>query len=89
MNIEQEKLIAEFMDMLDHSYTYKTSNERVNIERKLIDIAERQVKKLNIPDVSKRSEQLIAFFDWLNKQGNITNMYTDKYMYIEMYLKSN
>ena len=48
-----------------------------------------EVKNCTIPDVSKRSEQLIAFFDWLNKQGNITNMYTDKYMYIEMYLKSN
>jgi len=48
-----------------------------------------EVKNCTIPAVSNRREQLIAFFDWLNKQGNITNMYTDKYMYIEMYLKSN
>ena len=59
-----------------------------DVKQKVID-ALNEVKNCAIPDVSKRSEQLIAFFDWLNKQGNITNMYTDKYMYIEMYLKSN
>lgn len=45
--------------------------------------------KLNKHDVSNRREQLIAFFDYLNKQDNITNMYTDKYMYIDKYLESN
>ena len=44
-------MIHEFMDMLDHSYEYKTSNERNKIERKIRDIAESAVKNLNIPAV--------------------------------------
>lgn len=44
-------MIHKFMDMLDHSYEYKTSNERNKIERKIRDIAESAVKNLNIPAV--------------------------------------
>ena len=46
-------MIHKFMDMLDHSYEYKTSNERNKIERKIRDIAESAVKNLNIPAVIK------------------------------------
>lgn len=49
MKVKTEKLIALFMDKLDHSYEYKTSNERIKIERELIDIAESESK---LPDIS-------------------------------------
>jgi hypothetical protein len=55
MEIKTEKLIANFMEKLDHSYEYKTSNERVKIERELIDIAESELKLFAITDVGKRN----------------------------------
>ena len=47
----------------------------------------------NLPQVSKsdgieREALLIAFFDYMIKNNNVTNMYTDKYMYIGNFLKS-
>lgn len=40
------------MKNLDHSYEYKTSNERVKIEQELINIAESELNLFAIPDVS-------------------------------------
>ena len=52
-----------------------------------------QQSNCNLPQVSKsdgieREALLIAFFDYMIKNNNVTNMYTDKYMYIGNFLKS-
>ena len=57
MDTNTEKLINEFMEFLDHSYKYNTSNERINIERKLIDIAESAVKHHTITSVCDSENQ--------------------------------
>jgi hypothetical protein len=52
----KEDLIRKFVEKLDHSYNYKTVNERQNIINDLCEIA--GIEQFTIPAVVGRSEQL-------------------------------
>jgi hypothetical protein len=77
-----------------HKYFHHFKSERTRdlVVKSMEDYAKiyhnSEVKKLNIPVVMQRSEQLIDFFKWLNAYEKLE--YTEKGIsfYVEEYLKS-
>ena len=58
MKQETIDLINNFMETLDHSYDYKTKNERNLIREEIVNIVECEVKNLTIPRVSNNEVAL-------------------------------
>jgi len=75
----KEELIRKFVEKLDYSYNYKTTNERENIINDLCEIA--GIEQLTIPAVS----HLLAFCEWykttnFNCEGNPPQECVDEYL---------
>jgi hypothetical protein len=85
------KTAKEYIEYLDEQYGESWSNATEKLSDVMEDYAkiyhERQLKLLGIANVVGRSEQLLAFCEWLSERDFTCNM-TSPEDWVEMYLKS-
>lgn len=83
----KEDLIKEFDRLIEAHYDEEIDS-RDEWLREIIDLKDNVVKKLTIPVVSNRREQLIAFEQWRRVQGFFANA-TATFKIVDEYLESN
>jgi hypothetical protein len=82
----EKELVVKFIEKLDYSYNYKTTNERDNIIKDICDIA--GIEQLTIPVVSNRRELLLAYHKHLDS-FNDPSIYNATENMIDDYLANN